>query len=165
MTECTRMANEIDQRDRLRNFRLRAPSILDGANLHSLTLEVLRDRLQLVDVRDDELDSVRLVQPRKKNNNAQSSAGMLLVRLQSMERRDQVLRNRRLLKGTKFTITEDLTGPNLELLKQLQSDARAQSVWSWGGRIFATTSTGKKVTAKLFMTNNKIFVDGCDDYD
>lgn len=165
MTECIRTANEIDQRDRLRNFRLRAPSIHEGANLHLLTLEILRDRLQLVDVREEELESVRLIRPRKKNMDAQlltaqSSTGMLMVRLQSLERRNQVLRNRRLLKGTKITITEDLTGPNLELLKQLQSDARAQSVWSWGGRIFATSSTGKKVMAKLFMTNDEIFADG-----
>lgn len=139
----------------------RVPSIHDGTDLHSLTLELLRDRLQLDDMKEDELVSVRLVHPqRKSTDGAWSSSRTLFVRLQSLDRRDQVLHKRRLLKGTKFTITEGLTGPNFELLKKLLGDARAQSAWSWGGRIFATTSSGKKVMAKLFMTNDEIFADG-----
>ena len=62
----------------------------------------------------------------------------VIVRFHERELRDRVIRARRSLKQTGFTIQEDLTAANARLLKQLTLNKKAfSSAWTWGGKVYA----------------------------
>ena len=82
---------------------------------------------------------------------------MFIVRFRDSMKRDEVLRSRRVLKGTNISISEDLTNLNLQLLTRVRNDSRVQNSWSWNGRVFAIgKDTGKQFIIKPFSAIDKI---------
>jgi len=70
---------------------------------------------------------------------------------------DHVIRQRRKLKKSKFTIEEDLTNLNVELMNWLRNSADVQNCWSWNGHIYALLkNTNKKVRVRLFQSIQEI---------
>ena len=70
---------------------------------------------------------------------------------------DDVIRQRRKLKKSKFTIEEDLTNLNVELMNWLRNSADVQNCWSWNGHIYALLkNTNKKVRVRPFQSIQKI---------
>ena len=59
--------------------------------------------------------------------------------------RDQILKNRRVLKGQNVSIAEDLTKANSELLKVAYGNECCESSWSVNGKIFALLKNKVKV--------------------
>jgi len=76
----------------------------------------------------------------------------VIVRFWRREQRDDILRNRRLLKGTPFTISEDLTSLNLKTLNRLRNNQQVEKTWSWNGRLYALLTTGRRILVKPFQT-------------
>ena len=75
----------------------------------------------------------------------------MLVRFCTREKRDLVIRSRRILKGTHFAVTEDLTTLNTKTMNKLKNSEQVHSTWSWNGKRFAILSNGKKVTVRPFQ--------------
>jgi len=68
-----------------------------------------------------------------------------MVRFLLRDVRDNVIRNRRLLKSTKYSVVEDLTKLNLEVLNRLKNSDLVQKTWTWNGHARAFLRNGKKV--------------------
>ena len=80
-----------------------------------------------------------------------------IVRFRRNKIRIDVLKERRNLKGTGISISEDLTSLNSQLLKRLHNDDRISSLWSWNGRVFATdVKSSKKFSVKPFSSYETI---------
>jgi len=73
---------------------------------------------------------------------ANNSTRPIIVRFLSREDRDTVIRNRKVLKGKKISVAEDLTLPNLRLLKRLEEHSGTMSSWSSNGKLFAKLKNG-----------------------
>ena len=76
----------------------------------------------------------------------------ILVKFATYRTREQVLRNRRRLKGTKIGIEEDLTSENRALLKEAKQKVdqigKLNAAWSVDGKIFVSVNTENGKTAK-----------------
>ncbi|XP_076449959.1 flavin-containing monooxygenase 1-like [Babylonia areolata] len=71
----------------------------------------------------------------------------MIVRFLSRRKKDEVLANRRKLKGNpqKISIAEDLTSLNFKLLKEAKEHSATLDAWSSRGKIFAKIKNGKTV--------------------
>ena len=72
----------------------------------------------------------------------------VIVRFVNRRHRDEVIRHRKLLKGSGQAISEDLTTLNLQTLNRVRNDDRVQTAWTWNGRIRAVLTNGREVTVK-----------------
>lgn len=67
----------------------------------------------------------------------------IILKLTSHEKKVDILKNRKNLKGTKFVVKEDLTRQNQDLLQSAGKKYGFKEVWSRDGKIFTKTSTGR----------------------
>ena len=58
---------------------------------------------------------------------------------------------RKVLKGTKQSIVEDLTALNGATLNRLHKNQRIDKCWSWNGRLFASTEDDHTLLVKPFQ--------------
>lgn len=68
----------------------------------------------------------------------------VIVKFVSYRKRDEVIKKRMLLKGTKVIIREDLTKLRLELLKQATLKYGPRKVWTRDGNIYCIENNQKK---------------------
>ena len=80
----------------------------------------------------------------------------MLVGFCHRDARDLVIKNRRILKGTHFAVTEDLTTLNTKTMNRLRNHDQVRTTWSWNGKIFAILSNGKKVTVRPFQSVDEL---------
>jgi len=59
-----------------------------------------------------------------------------------------IIRARKVFNGTRYAITEDLTGLNMKTMNRLRNHDQVRTVWSWNGKILAILSNGRKVVVK-----------------
>lgn len=76
----------------------------------------------------------------------------ILVRFFDRKKRDEVLANRKKLKGKGIAIDEDLTWQNYQLSKRASQSSATMSVWSSGGKILAKLKNN--VTVRLSIHSN-----------
>ena len=55
-----------------------------------------------------------------------------------------VMLRRKLLKGSKVSISDDLTSRNVYLIKEARDHNRIEAVWSWDGKVHAKGVNGHK---------------------
>lgn len=170
-TDSLRIANEVDQSTRRKNLRIRVfgalPTLTESSSGESGPLSIsisyeqhliqqLQDRLELQ--LTTRIESVEEIVSKKRGGNRtadqnsnrphRSDGGdhrLFLIRFTSQAIRDAALRNRRKLKGTIFTVFEDLTHINVQLMSRLRNQPCVESVWSWNGHIRALTKSGKRL--------------------
>ena len=70
----------------------------------------------------------------------------IIVKFRSYETRRSVFSAKRLLKGTKFVVTENLTRRRNDLLKKVRSLDTVSYAWKTDGRIVCLLEDGRKVT-------------------
>ena len=61
----------------------------------------------------------------------------IIVRFFSRELRDACMVSRRSLKDSRYSLQDDLTRANVNLMKELKGCPNVEKVWSWTGKIFA----------------------------
>ena len=81
-----------------------------------------------------------------------NSIPMVIVRFHNRNIRNEMIRNRKLLKGTRTSISEELTSLNMQLLNRFKNDDKVSSAWSWNGKIFGLFKNGTKPAIKPFQT-------------
>jgi len=77
-------------------------------------------------------------------NQAASQDSVVIVRFSSQQVRDEIIKQRKVLKGTRQSIMEDLTALNVATLNRLKNNNLVDKCWSWNGRLFATLRDGNK---------------------
>jgi len=76
---------------------------------------------------------------------------VIIVRFCNKEVRDNVLRKRRDLKHTRFSMVEDFTALNFKTLTRVSKDPAVAAAWSWNGKIHVLKKTGNKMTLRPFQ--------------
>ena len=77
---------------------------------------------------------------------------IVIARFYDKSLRDRVIRQRKLLKNSGYTIVEDLTSLNVEVLNRLRRDSDVDKCWSWNGHIYALLKNGRKVRVRPFQS-------------
>ena len=152
------MTNDVEQYSRRLNIRIYGIIPKENESFDETVLSVIRDNLHL-DCDPSEIESAHPLpsRPNPSLTNSHSTRSSFIVRFRRNQKRLEVLKNRRQLKGSGISVTEDLTTMNSQLLTRLHNDARIQSSWSWNGRIFAIAkSSGKKISIKPFSDLDKL---------
>lgn len=75
----------------------------------------------------------------------------IIARFLNRETRQVILKNRRLLKGSRISISEDLTSQNVKLLNRVSNSDKVEKVWSTNGKIYGLIPhCTTKIQFKLF---------------
>lgn len=147
-------ADDVEQTMRSSNLMVYGLSGAD-ANITG-TIDVLNVKLGMT-LRAADIDSMYRVNQRSMTGDSSSSVSgasavsrkpaPLVVKFNNKKTRDDVLWNRKKLKGSSISIAEQLTARRMNLLQkanELVKTGRFSSSWSSGGRIFVKTLTGVK---------------------
>ena len=77
----------------------------------------------------------------------------IIVRFKDRYSKEKVTRERKQLKGSGVTITDDITQDNLKLMNRAKLSGKFESVWYFNGKVKAVrNSDAKKVNLELFQT-------------
>ena len=118
---------------------------------------LMKNQLGLASFRSDDIENAHNI-PSKERNNGSWSKPSVIVKFRSRAVKDDVLRKRKLLKGSGVAISEDLTSLNLDLINRLQKSDLVKDAWAWNGRIYAKDiKIGQKKLFKLFDVIDKVF--------
>ena len=145
------IANDMEQYSRRFNVRIHGLHVDagDGKCIEAVKT-LMTDQLGFTSFRSDDIENAHTI-PSKERNNGSWSKSSIIVKFRNRAIKDDVLRKRRLLKGSGVAISEDLTSLNLDLISRLQKSDRIKEAWAWNGRIYAKDSKlGQKKLFKLF---------------
>lgn len=145
-------ANDNEQYSRRNNLRIKglaAQTKDDDCRVlaHDFVSKQLHCNIKL-----DDIEVAHSVVSRRITASQKSSTPpVMLVRFRSRNERDLVMRNRKVLKGSKFAISEDLTSLNMQTLTRFSKNESVEKTWSWNGRLFATLKNGQKLLVRPFQ--------------
>ena len=158
ISEVRAWANDNEQYARRQNIRINGLSVGEG-DCRQEVVNFCRTRLQISNIGLQDIDVAHSVKTRSTQPNSSSGtdgdgrahrANSVLVRFQQRLHRDLVMKQRRLLKGSRTYISEDLTSLNVQTLSRARNSPLVSKTWSWNGRIFALLNSGKKIIVKPF---------------
>ena len=150
------LSNDNEQYSRRNNLRICGLKPPEGEDCRTSAVKFITNVLR-VTVNDVDIEVAHMAS----NISLASSSGQqrrptMLIRFCRKDKRDEVIRSRRILKGTRYAVTEDLTTLNIKTMNRLRNDENVRSAWSWNGKIFATLSNFKKVTVRPFQTVSEL---------
>lgn len=156
--ECRISTNDNEQFSRRCNVRIRGLTMSNGTDCRQVVADFCRTKLHLDNIDASVVEEAHPVPNRPSrsavgdptNSTAPTTEPSVIVKFCRRELRDAVISKRKALKGTRFSILEDLTNLNVMTLNRVRNDDRVQSCWSWNGRIFAMLKTGVKILVKPF---------------
>ena len=76
----------------------------------------------------------------------------VLVRFHSHALRDSIIRERRILKGSKYAVSEDPTTLNVQTINRLNKNDLVQKTWSWNSKLYAVLKNGSKLIVRPFQS-------------
>lgn len=136
-----KMANHNEQYSRRNNIRIRGLGATKDETCEQTVIKFLNNRLNL---RDNEGKHVQIsvididaAHPIQSRRSQQEHPPSMIVKFHQRCHRDMIIKARRQLKGQSFTINEDLTKLNQQLLTRLKDSPAVESAWSWNGKILA----------------------------
>ncbi|KAK7484103.1 hypothetical protein BaRGS_00024715 [Batillaria attramentaria] len=136
-----RRVNDLEQYGRRNNVRILGVPESKGEDCEKQVLDIFRKNLRLRDMGNMDIEAAHRVgqHPQSQRGPQQKSpkARPIIVRFVNRKAADTVLYNRRMLKGTAFVITEDLTRANFALLNYCWDHPEVDDAWSKRGAIYA----------------------------
>jgi len=149
------LSNDNEQFSRRSNLRIHGLKPDDGEDCHKAASRFIRSQLS-VSVNDSDIEVAHMTSGSTQITPGQRKRPVMLVRFSNKDKRDQVIRSRKALKGTHFAISEDLTTLNIKTMNRLNNDDHVRSTWSWNGKIFAILSNGKKVSVRPYQSASEL---------
>ena len=154
------IANGAEQYGGLRSIRIRGIDVKTEDNCIEKVVGFLHSAWGLWHISSHDIQAAHLL-PRTKTRS--SLAGtypptQVIVKFFRKSIRKEVMRCRKKLKGTTFSISEDLTGLNLQLINRLKTVKNFSSVWSRKGKIYVMMD-GRKIRVNPFTTITELLSD------
>ena len=79
----------------------------------------------------------------------------IIIRFKDRTQRYEIMKARKVLKGSGISIAEDMTRENMELIRRAEGSRCFQSVWFWNGKVCAKNKDGKKIYTLNLSDNFK----------
>jgi len=161
------IANDAEQQTRSCNVRIRGLEV-KGDSASKAVVEFIQQKLRVPEIQLQDIEQAHPVKTRVSTEagaNAASANAATSVNTESRGRpepsvfvkfrqryhRDLVLRQRRTLKGSRFTVVEDLTALNIKTLNRARNNEHINTTWTWNGKIYAITTDNRKLLIKPFQ--------------
>ena len=126
--------SDLEQYQRRNNVRIFGIAEQENENCDQSVLNVLRNQLKLQDFDINDIGRCHRVGVKRPG-----SRRPIIVQFSTYRRREVVIRNRKLLKGTNVVIREDLTSRRLSLMKAAVNKYGYKNVWTvLDGRIMVS---------------------------
>ena len=148
--------NDLEQYGRRNNLKISGLPESEGDETAEMTTGIVIDKLNNVidnlNLRGEDIDIAHRLGPKRNRRWGQEtvSARRVIIKFNSRIKRYNILRNRKLFKGTDIFVNEDLTQINQNVLacvRKKMADEVKQS-WSINGHIFYESQTGEKIEVK-----------------
>ena len=68
--------------------------------------------------------------------------------------RDGIIRERKILRGSKYVVSEDLTTLNVQTISRMNKNNLVQKTWSWNGKLFALLKNNCRPTTVTMLGNS-----------
>lgn len=131
-------SNDLEQYSRKQCIRVFGLPEHNGENCRQDLLELFSSQLG-VNLALEEIDVAHRV-----GRPIAGKPRAIIARLVHRSMKDQILANRRRLKGKKIGIAEDLTSANVKLLNRAKNHPEVEDAWFVNGKIIAKFRNGKK---------------------
>lgn len=137
-----------EQYSKMHNLRIFGLNENPNENLNRVLSDFVRTKLN-IDITEDDIDyCTRIGKPI-----AGKSRGILL-RVANFRHKQQIMKNRRNLRGSRVFIADDLASRRHDLFKSIKADLGGKNVWIMDGRIFVKIR-GEKLCVNSIEEYNK----------
>lgn len=151
-------ANENEQYSRRANIRIKGMVLPDECDYRQEVVNFFKMKLNIQNIGTQDIEAahpVRSRRPTSTNTTAREGTSrptepVILVCFCRKQQRDEVLRQRRILKGTRISIGEDLTTLNVQTMNRAKNNSAVSKTWSWNGKVYALLA-GRKVVVKPYQ--------------
>lgn len=150
------VSNDNEQYSRRNNVRLCGLKPEASEDCRAAAVRFIKNTLHVPSVSEADIDVAHMTAGSVQSTASQQKRPTMLVRFCRRDARDLVIRSRRILKGTHFAVTEDLTMLNVKTMNRLRNHEQVRSTWSWNGKIFAILSNGKKALVRPFQPTDEL---------
>ena len=139
------MVNDVEQYGRRWLLRIHGAPTQENENCVETCKALFNNKLS-VNVESSDIEAAHRLRPR---NDGRPPA--IIVRFQRRDKRQLVIQERRKLKGSGISISEDLTALNMKLLNRVQNHDGISQSWSSNGNIFGIpVGSRAKIKFQLF---------------
>lgn len=104
----------------------------DGENTDKVVIDTIRKEMT-IDISEQDLDRTHRIGKASRND---GKSRPIIVKFARYAVRNQIYKNKRVLKGKNLLITESLTNRRVKALKDAQAEFGTSNVWTSDGRIF-----------------------------
>jgi len=150
------LSNDNEQYSRLNNLRFCGLKPEANEECRAAAARFIRDVLRVHSVTEADIEIAHMTAGSRQSTVNQQRRPTMLVRFCRRDKRDLVIRSRRILKGTHFAVTEDLTTLNTKTMNRLKNSDQVRCTWSWNGKICAILSNGKKLAVRPFQSVDEL---------
>ena len=133
------------QYSRRNNIRMYGIKEAKGENVIASVTSIIINNLGLKDFRPQEIDVAHRLGPYD-NSPVDPKPRAIIVRFVRRVVRDQVIKNRKKLAGSRMSIQDDLTKQNMQLLNKVKQHSIVNSAWAQDGRIMISVKDSGKIT-------------------
>ena len=134
------LANENEQYSRRNNLRIRGLAPAEDNDNLGAVLKFLTGNLGVTNVNPIDIVAVHPLPPMKAKGHqpdgtARPAVPVMLLKLRNRQIRDNIIMKRKALKGSRYSIDEDLTALNIQLMTRLRNHEQHNSnvVMEWQG--------------------------------
>ena len=127
------LSNDNEQYSRRNNLRIHG--IQPDSECRLLAVNFIKSVLKVDRIEEKEI-AHSAYGPQSTYGNDQTSTAqparrpVILVRFYQRDHRDTVIRARKILKGTRYAVTEDLTSLNVKTMNRLKNSDMVRNTWS-----------------------------------
>ncbi|XP_071955852.1 uncharacterized protein [Antedon mediterranea] len=149
----------VDKIDDLEQYSRRNCLLIHGVpetaneNTDTLTLDIITSRIcedmELIEIdRTHRLGRKRVLHNNKTRSSSKPRPRPIIVKFSTYRARAEVFRNKKLLKNSSYSITENLTPSRMTLLREAGAHAAVEAAWSLDGRINCLLHNKKKIVIR-----------------
>ena len=146
------------QYSRRNNLRFFGVKETKEENVLAIITDIIVNKLKIVDFTPNEIDAAHRVGPYSDPDSDPKPRG-IIVRFVRRIMRDRIVKNRKVLAGTRMAITEDLTKQNTQLLKAVAAHDKVEKAWPQDGRVMVCITNSKKIASVSSMADLNANVD------
>ena len=134
--------NDLEQYSRRNSIRIFGlPEESNESNYECLckVLNLVNDRLQ-VSMNENDIDAIH-----RTGTNRDGRPRGVIIKFVRRTLKEKVMSSKKMLKGSGFVITEDLTKNNLALFHAVKDNTNVLHAWTVNGKVFAIKDDGSKI--------------------
>ena len=152
--------NDLEQYGRRRNlrvFNVKESAGETAADVTKIICSIFTDKVGVSTCSDDLEACHRVGRVALDNQSDKKTHRTIIVSFKHRYLRDQILSNRKKLKGQHISVGEDLTPHNARLCQEAYKHSASMSSWTKNGKIFAKLKNGKSLRVGYGSDVNKLF--------